>query len=480
MSTKILRYPLLSLTLAALGASTVSADHDEDEFFYFAGVDTAGLARAQSNDDGTVMFESPEFPRGLWIHLGGETGDALSGIKVFYRGQADGLVAVICYGPGVQMTEVWTRPDGTPLRLALKPEEAAGDLPGGLYSLDWRTDPTAESLLEPEETQLTGWDHLRDFLRKHSPVYVKTIISTLAIGGDVDTLVDYLKETHRLSEPSMEGEPPIYAQVFPQVVTRVDYGQRGFYFSTNVSLYIPLLDDANLARLVRKQLGPILGGDLASVENLEEIHRDVFSLEGIQHLSGLRYLRLNSFQGNDLGPLANLTSLTHLTLGQGQLRGGQIEDVTPLGNLTNIEYLKLYRNKISDIRPLGRLTNLDLLNLTNNQISDLEPLASLANLRWLGMEDNKISDVGVLGKLTNLSAIFLGENQIKDISSLENLIGLSWIGLSNNQIEDISPLVANPGMGKADKVELRNNPLNNQALTEHIPALRARGVEVYY
>ena len=62
MSTKILRYPLLSLTLAALGASTVSADHDEDEFFYFAGVDTAGLARAQSNDDGTVMFESPEFP----------------------------------------------------------------------------------------------------------------------------------------------------------------------------------------------------------------------------------------------------------------------------------------------------------------------------------------------------------------------------------------------------------------------------------
>ena len=96
------------------------------------------------------------------------------------------------------------------------------------------------------------------------------------------------------------------------------------------------------------------------------------------------------------------------------------------------------------------------------------------------MEDNKISDVGVLGKLTNLSAIFLGENQIKDISSLENLIGLSWIGLSNNQIEDISPLVANPGMGKADKVELRNNPLNNQALTEHIPALRARGVEVYY
>ena len=152
------------------------------------------------------------------------------------------------------MTEVWTRPDGTPLRLALKPEETAGDLPGGLYSLDWRTDPTAESLLEPEETQLTGWDHLRDFLRKHSPVYVKTVISTLAIGGDVDTLVDYLKETHRLSEPSMEGEPPIYAQVFPQVVTGVDYGQRGFYFSTNVSLYIPLLDDANLARLVRKQL----------------------------------------------------------------------------------------------------------------------------------------------------------------------------------------------------------------------------------
>lgn len=95
----------------------------------------------------------------------------------------------------MQSTEIWIRPGGTPLHFTIK-TASEDDLPDDIYYTGWRIDPTAESLIEPEERQLPGWDHLRDFLREHWPANVKTSTRPLAIGGDEDTLVDYLKETH--------------------------------------------------------------------------------------------------------------------------------------------------------------------------------------------------------------------------------------------------------------------------------------------
>ena len=57
---------------------------------------------------------------------------------------------------------------------------------------------------------------------------------------------------------------------------------------------------------------------------------------------------------------------------------------------------------------------------------------------------------------------------------------MRWLRLDYNQIEDISPLVANTGLGEGDEVILIDNPLNNQALNEQVPALKSRGVTVYY
>ena len=77
-------------------------------------------------DDGHVLVESPQYPRGLWLHLVDEAGDALAGIRVEYQGRPDSLVAIRCVDPvgGVRETLVWTRPDGILLRLILKSKEA--------------------------------------------------------------------------------------------------------------------------------------------------------------------------------------------------------------------------------------------------------------------------------------------------------------------------------------------------------------------
>ena len=118
MCVAILRSGIL-LTLAALGTSAATA---QTELFFATGVDSTGWAQAQSNVDGYVLIESPQYPHGLWLHLVDETGDVLAGRQVEYHGRPDSLVAIRCVDPvgRVRETLFWTRLSGDPLRLALK------------------------------------------------------------------------------------------------------------------------------------------------------------------------------------------------------------------------------------------------------------------------------------------------------------------------------------------------------------------------
>jgi len=70
--------------------------------------------------------------------------------------------------------------------------------------------------------------------------------------------------------------------------------------------------------------------------------------------------------------------------------------------------------------------------------------------------------------------------QITDLSGIEHCTELQWLYLRYNEIGDISPLVNNPGIGQGDEVDLRDNPLNDEAYNSHIPALRERGVDVLF
>ena len=154
MYLSILRLGML-LTLAASVPAAA-----QPELFFAAGVDSTGWAQAQSNADGHVLIESPQYPRGLWLHLADDAGDALAGLQVEYQGRADSLVAIRCVDPVGAMREtlVWTRPEGDALRLTLQPEEE-DDLPEGLSSIDWQIDASVESRLDPvDETRLTGWE----------------------------------------------------------------------------------------------------------------------------------------------------------------------------------------------------------------------------------------------------------------------------------------------------------------------------------
>ena len=286
MRAAILQSGIL-LTLTALGTSAATA---QTELYFATGVDSTGWAQAQSNADGHVLIESPQYPRGLWLHLVDEAGDALAGIQVEYQGRPDSLVAIRCVDPagGVRETLIWTRPDGAPLSLTLKPRETA-DLPARLVSIDWQIDPTAEALLEiEEETRLEGWKAVAAFLGERwqdqtGRVAVQLDTSTLAVRvdlpEDIETLMAHLKLTHRPAGIS----PTLYAQVLSGGFAPLQEG---------VILYFPLFADANLERGIRERLGRPQGRltpeDGASLTALTITSTDIHSLAGLEHLTILR------------------------------------------------------------------------------------------------------------------------------------------------------------------------------------------------
>ena len=101
---------------AAWAQLAISESPSAAERPFAVGVDRTGWAQARSNAAGQVMIESPEYPRGLWLHVADEAGPALAGIQVDYHGLPNGLVALHCVDPAGLRREMllWTLPQGDP------------------------------------------------------------------------------------------------------------------------------------------------------------------------------------------------------------------------------------------------------------------------------------------------------------------------------------------------------------------------------
>ncbi len=249
-------------------------------------------------------------------------------------------------------------------------------------------------------------------------------------------------------------------------------------------------------------------------------HNDISDISPLSQLTALTEIYLDHNDISDISPLSQLTALTILLLDH-----NDISDISPLSSLVAMEVLKLHNNQIEDISVLSQFPGLRYVRLNNNQISDISVLANLravgGNDRRLLLHDNKITNISALSKFTDLEFLSLKNNQIRNISALSNLKELQVLHLGNNVIEDISPLTQmisplwqrtvmeklwisnNPvsdlspirnmknlifldahncriqdirilyKFSKLETIELRGNPLNEEAYSTHLPRLAA-------
>ena len=287
---------------------------------------------------------------------------------------------------------------------------------------------------------LTNLEWLR--LRSNSITDLSPLVANTGLGsGDVVNVMD-----NPLSDTSIDTHIPALRNRGVTVLFTI-------YDPTPVSI-----PDANLRAVIEDALDKSSGetitrGDMSNLTSVSAGSASISDLTGLEFATNLLSLYLFNNTISDVSALSGLTSLTSLTL---------------------------RRNSITDISPLSGLTNLSLLRLEENSISDVSALSGMTSLEQLNLHINNISDVSGLSGLTNLTSLTLYNNSIVDISSLSGLINLERLRLFNNKISDLSPLVANTGLGSGDEVTLGGNPLSDVSINRHIPALRDRGVRVFY
>ena len=260
------------------------------------------------------------------------------------------------------------------------------------------------------------------------------------------------------------------------------------------------LPDSALRRAIQHELGKS-PGDALTTEDLAALDRlvagdGIDDLAGIQFATNLTDLWLFGSRVVDLSPLAQLRDLTSLRMAWGVLRDlsplrtmtqlrelilqdNAIIDLEPLRGLNRLQRLNLSRNDITDIGPLHGLTSLRVLFLGTNLITDVAPLAGLPALYQLKLDENAISNVSPLRDMPSLSWLSVTDNSISDIAPLVQLNGMQALYLARNAISDIAPLLAHEGFAAGNRFYLHDNPLSNEALSTHVPALREAGARVY-
>ncbi|MEF2115373.1 leucine-rich repeat domain-containing protein, partial [Clostridium frigoriphilum] len=140
-----------------------------------------------------------------------------------------------------------------------------------------------------------------------------------------------------------------------------------------------------------------------------------------------------------------------------------ITSILGIENLTNLTIVELNSNKISNLEPLQALTKLTEVSIAGNQISNIEPLKGLTNLISLDLSDNQIINIGPLKGLTNLISLDLSKNQIINIEDLRELTNLTDLTLRENQITDYSPVSSYYDNLKWKDFTLNNTDLSNFA-----------------
>ena len=426
----------------------------QTEFPFAAGTDTTGRAKAVSDAAGRVMIESPEFPRGLWVDLTDEAGQALAGIQVEYQGRPDSLVVIWSVDPSGlrQETLLWRRPGGDPLRLALQAADP-GHLPPGVAFIDWRIDPDGEKLLvlnPVEGPLLAGWGDLRAFLQERwmgrtGRVAVQVDSTTLAVDlahpEPVDRLVGYLQDQSRRSLG--EAQAPLVQTFLSPYAFDEDLAL--LKDSIVLIAYLVLVPGSELEQWVLGSLsrssGPVTLSEAAALTRLDVPGRKIVDVSPLAALTNLEALNLRYNEIVDVSPLGVLARLEVL-----DLRRNQIADVSPLAALTSLKQLWLEDNEILDVSPLEALTGLELLALAGNPITDVSSLAALTSLQQLGLSENQIADLSPLAALTSLKWLTLNDSEIVDVGALAALTGLEGLVLAGNEIVDVGPLAALTGL----------------------------------
>lgn len=250
---------------------------------------------------------------------------------------------------------------------------------------------------------------------------------------------------------------------------------------------------------------------LVKLEWLDLRRNNIADISGLSAMTELSTLNLDNNAVTEIEPLQGLTKLAWLGLVDNRVVniGPLVEDPVFSGLVSNSGYVGLDGNPLeeasvnvhipklrsaginarftrrgSDVvsTPIADPTLRSLIRdaLTRNTVHADDPQRNwvIDELRELRIQGARVTNFAGLEAAVNLKHLYAASNSVADLSPLTHLSELGALDLRNNRISDLSPLVANPELGDGDWVNLGGNPLSEESINEHIPALLERGVRL--
>ncbi|TLG73895.1 Ig-like domain-containing protein [Culicoidibacter larvae] len=175
--------------------------------------------------------------------------------------------------------------------------------------------------------------------------------------------------------------------------------------------------------------GTITQADLDKVTRIDHIINAPFSsLEGIEQLKNLNFLRINSSANisyEELNRLSGLTNLRTLEVGYSKL----MTDISPVANLPQLTTLNWYDNggyvidftyysgEPLDISVLdGQLPNIESLSITEIPLLGTEALASFTTAKKVALWSTGIKDISFINAMPNLTELDVRYDRVTDLS----------------------------------------------------------------
>lgn len=187
---------------------------------------------------------------------------------------------------------------------------------------------------------------------------------------------------------------------------------------------------------------PITIADLESITQLNGANKGINSIEGIQYMTNLNYLRLDSNNITDISWLNRLKNIKQLNISD-----NNIENINALFNLVNLTHLYASNTRILDITPLLNLKKLTNLDISNTLVNNLDKLGEIISLNELYLNNISLSNTAFINKLQNLKSLYLNKSTISEQLLIENMQNLEVISLQESKITSINikncPLLLN-------------------------------------
>ena len=231
---------------------------------------------------------------------------------------------------------------------------------------------------------------------------------------------------------------------------------------------------------------------LANVREL--ILRDNFisSVSRLAGLTGLKLLDLSANDVTDISPLVvqSIWRYPHpISDSLLRLHGNPLDRDAINRHVPTLRSwgLRVQTNHFPDRRPAVAIADAALHRLIAETLSgnfllvdQVVTVGTISRLRTLRATGAGVSDLTGLEEARNLEYLFAGSNALTDLSPLAELPDLRGLDLSGNDIVDIGPLVENPNLRRGDWIVLDDNPLSEESVNVHIPALLERRVSVRF